>query len=294
MSGAPARILSMLSVNGAARVAGVVGSPVRQSLSPLIHNAWIAAASLDGVYIPLSPARDRFAALVDSLRGGSLVGLNVTLPFKAEALQAADVADAAAISAGAANLLLFHADGRVEARNTDGIGLLHAFAQQAPAWRPGAGPVLVLGAGGAARGAVAALQAVGARVRVANRTLARAQALAGGFAGVEVFALESLEAGVGDVSAIVNATAAGLEGEGAIELPWNAVAPEAVVMDVVYKPLHTSLLRRAQAEGHQIVDGLAMLIGQAIPSFEAFFGQAPPDHVDVRALALSALGEAAA
>ncbi len=293
MNRASAPILSALSVDGAARVAGVVGSPIRQSQSPLIHNAWLAAASLNGVYVPLSPARGRFAALVDSLRGGSLVGLNVTLPFKEAALQAADRADAAAISAGAANLLLFHADGSLEARNTDGVGLLHAFAEQAPDWRPAAGPVLVLGAGGAARGAVAALRSAGAQVRVANRTLARAETLAGGFPGVEVFALDRLAAGLADVSAIVNATAAGLEGEGAVELPWTAMAPGTVVMDMVYTPLHTSLLRRAQAEGHRTVDGLAMLIGQAIPSFEAFFGRAPPHDVDVRALALCALGAGA-
>jgi shikimate dehydrogenase len=277
--------------DGAARVAGVVGSPVRQSLSPLIHNAWIAAASLDAVYIPLCPAPHRFAALIDGLRGGSIVGLNVTLPFKVEALRLADCADGAARSAGAANLLVFHTDGAVEARNTDGIGLLRAFAEQAPDWSPEAGPVLVLGAGGAARGAVAALHAAGAVVRVANRTPARVHALADAFAGVEVAGLDDLTAAVAGVSAIVNATAAGLEGEGTLDLPWGAVAPRAVVMDMVYKPLHTALLCQARAAGLATVDGLAMLIGQAAPSFHAFFGQPPPPRVDVRALALAALGE---
>ena len=280
-----------MAFSGAARVAGVVGAPVRQSLSPLIHNAWIARAGLDAVYVPFSPAPDRFEGFVTALRGGSVVGLNITLPFKQAALKLADFADDAARTAGAANLLLFLPDGAVEARNTDGIGLLHAFAEQAPAWRPDAGPVLVLGAGGAARGAVAAFQAAGAVVRVANRTAARAQALAEAFAGVQAMGLDDLAASVGDVSAIVNATAAGLEGEGAVELPWAAVAPTAVVMDMVYKPLRTPLLRQAQAAGLATVDGLAMLIGQATPSFEALFGQ-PPPPVDVRALALAALGEA--
>ena len=283
--------MNRVAFSGAARVAGVVGAPVRQSLSPLIHNAWIAGAGLDAVYVPFSPSPERFEGFVTALRGGSVAGLNVTLPFKPAALKLADRADDAARAAGAANLLLFHPDGSVEARNTDGIGLLHAFAEQAPTWRLDAGPVLVLGAGGAARGAVAALQAAGAIVRVANRTAARAHALAEAFAGVQAMGLADLAAVVGDVSAIVNATAAGLEGEGAVDLPWAAVASTAVVMDMVYKPLHTPLLRRAQAAGLATVDGLAMLIGQALPSFEAFFGQ-PPPQVDVRAVALAALGEA--
>ena len=283
--------MNRLAFSGAARVAGVVGAPVGQSLSPLIHNAWIARAGLDAVYVPFSPALDRFEGFVTALRGGSVVGLNITLPFKQAALKLADFDDDAARTAGAANLLLFLPDGAVEARNTDGIGLLHAFAEQAPAWRADAGPVLVLGAGGAARGAVAALSAAGAVVRVANRTAARAHALAEAFAGVQAMGLDDLASAVDDVSAIVNATAAGLEGEGAVDLPWAAVAPAAVVMDMVYKPLRTPLLRQAQAAGLATVDGLAMLIGQAIPSFEALFGQpAPP--VDVRALALAALGEA--
>ncbi len=295
VSGAHARIVSALGVSGETRVAGVVGAPVRQSLSPLIHNAWITAARLDGLYVPFSPARDRFAAFVDSLRGGSLVGLNVTLPFKEEALKCADRTDAAASRAGAANLLLFHDDGSVEARNTDGIGLFSAFREQAPRWRPEAGPVLVLGAGGAARGAVAALQAAGAAVRVANRSSARAHDLAEQFTGVEAMGLDDLSRAVADVSAVVNATAAGLNDEGEIDLPWTAIASTVVIMDMVYRPLRTGLLRQAQAAGLATVDGLAMLIGQAVPSFQAFFGQPPPSsRVDVRALALSALSEAEA
>ncbi len=277
---------------GAARVAAVVGAPVRHSLSPLIHNAWIAAAGLDAAYIPMAPARNGLKALVDGLRGGVLVGLNVTLPFKEEALKLADRAEPAARAAGAANLLLFHPDGEVEARNTDGIGLLRAFAEQAPDWGPHAGPVLVLGAGGAARGAVAALYAAGAQVRVANRTAIRAHALADDFPGVRAWGLEDIAEAAIDLSAIVNATSAGLEDAGGLELPWAKAPSTAVVMDMVYRPLQTRLLRQARASGRPTVDGLAMLICQAAPSFEAFFGQSPPS-IDVRGLALTALGEAA-
>ena len=177
-------------ISGAAMVAGVVGAPVSHSLSPLIHTAWIQAAGLDAAYVPFAPPADGFEVLIDGLRRSGLRGLNVTLPFKARALALADRTDSAARAAGAANLLLIAPDGSVEACNTDGIGLLAAFAQQAPGWRPEAAPVVVLGAGGAARGAAAALRAAGAQVRLVNRTLARAQAVAAQVEGVEVFAAE--------------------------------------------------------------------------------------------------------
>ncbi len=272
----------------------MVGAPVRQSLSPLIHNAWIAAAGLDAVYVPFSPALDAFAAFVAGLKGGSLAGLNVTLPFKAAALAAADVADDAAVAAGAANLLLFRGDGQVEARNTDGIGLLHALNLQAPGWSDPDGPAVVLGAGGAARGAAAALTAASAQVQVVNRTHARAVALAEHLPGVEAVEMEQAPERLRGASLVVNATAAGLEGEGRFELPFHLLSPGAVVMDMVYKPLRTPFLRQAEAQGLRTVDGLAMLIGQAAPSFEALFGRPPPANVDVRALALAALGEAEA
>ena len=283
--------LAARALSGAARVAGVVGSPVRQSLSPLIHNAWIAAAGLDAVYVPFSPAPQRFEAFVDSLRGGALVGLNVTLPFKEAALKLADRADAPAQAAGAANLLLFDEDGAIEARNTDGIGLLAALAEQAPGWRPQAGPVVVLGAGGAARGAAAALLEAGAKVRLANRSHERAVRLAAALPGVEAVPAAGLRDALAEAAAVVNATAAGLQGEGVLDIPLEAVWPGTVVVDMVYKPLHTPLLRQATALGLPTVDGLAMLIGQALPSFQALFGVAAPRYVDVRALALAALGE---
>ena len=279
---------------GAARVAGVVGAPVRQSLSPLIHNAWIAAAGLDAVYAPFSPAPGRFEVFVEGMRGGGLCGLNVTLPFKEAALACADKADTAARACGAANLLLFDTDGGIEARNTDGLGLLQAFAEQAPTWRPKGARVLVLGAGGAARAAVCAFCSAGAEVWIVNRTHARAVALVEGLGIGEAVEADRLPELIADTSAIVNATAAGLEGSGQLEIPLARAKAGAVVMDMVYKPLRTPLLSQASACSLSTVDGLAMLIGQARPSFQALFGVAPPAQVDVRALALAALGEAPA
>jgi shikimate dehydrogenase len=281
----------MIRLSGAAAVAGVVGAPVRHSLSPLIHNAWIAAAGLDAAYVPFAPAPDAFPELVQGLRRSGLRGLNVTLPFKEQALSLADQADAASRQAGAANLLLFDESGAIQARNTDGLGLLAAFERQAPDWRPTTGPVLVLGAGGAARGAVSALIEASAAVRLVNRTLAKAEALAAAFPGVQAFPLDKVGEAMAGAGALINATAAGLGESAGLDLPLDRLPASAVVMDMVYKPLRTGLLQAADSRGLRTVDGLAMLIGQAIPSFEAFFGRPPPQDVDVRALALQALGE---
>ncbi len=279
-----------MTPSGAATVAGVAGWPVRHSLSPLIHAAWLADAGVDGAYVPFAVPPGRFAAFVEGLRGGAVRGLNVTLPHKEAAFALADRRSGAAEAAGAANLLLFEPDGSVAADNTDGAGLVGAL-EAADALR---GPALVLGAGGAARGAVAALLLRGMEVRVANRTRARAEALADGLPALRAFGWEALDAAADGAALVVNATRAGLEGDGAIPLPWDRLAPGAAAMDMVYAPLRTPFLRAAEARGLATVDGLAMLLGQARPSFAAFYGVQPPAEVDVRALCLRALGEAPA
>ncbi|HRD45424.1 MAG TPA: shikimate dehydrogenase, partial [Caulobacter sp.] len=147
----------MSRITGAALVAGIVGRPVTHSLSPVLHNAWIEAAGLNAAYVPLAPTAGGFPALVEGLRGGVIRGVNVTIPFKEEALACADEAGERARLAGASNLLLFREDGSVFADNTDGLGMLAALAVQAPGFDPKAGPAIILGAGGAAGGAAAAL-----------------------------------------------------------------------------------------------------------------------------------------
>lgn len=271
--------------------AGVVGSPARHSLSPLIHGAWLQAAGIDGVYGLYDIAPDGFSALIEQVRAEGLSGLNVTLPFKEQALAMADEVSRLARMSAAANLLVFR-DGKIIADNTDGLGLLQALTEQAPQLIISGAKVVMLGAGGAARGAVAALVEAGAEVVVVNRTLARAERLVediGAVSGSTKLSAAGLADALEGAALIVNATSAGLNGanEGGFDL---AAAPEtAVVMDMVYKPLLTSLLRDARDRGHRVVDGLAMLIGQARPSFEAFYGVAAPSDVDVRALCLAEL-----
>lgn len=278
-------------ITGKTVVAGVVGQPVTHSLSPILHNAWLAAAGIDGVYVALPIAGDGFERFAKGMGGGVLRGVNITLPFKEAALKAATRASDRAEQARAANVLLFEPDGRILADNTDGLGLLGAFAAQAPQWDATAGPVAVIGAGGAARGAVAALLSEGApKVFVVNRTARKAEALARAM-GPKVFALplNHVAGALKGATAVINATSAGLNGEDVLDLPLHLTDPATVVMDMVYRPLETPLLRQARDLGRPTVDGLEMLIRQAEPAFALFFGELPSREVDARALVLKAL-----
>lgn len=282
-----------MRITGAAAVAGIVGAPVAHSLSPLLHNAWLEAAGLDGAYVPFAIGEGGLEGFVDGMRGGAVVGVNVTAPFKERALAAADIADEAAQAAGAANLLLFRTDGVVAARNVDGLGLLAALAEQAPRLQLDGAVVVLIGAGGAARGAaVTLLQAGAAEVRVVNRTFERARGLVAGLGeAASAWPWESLGEVMAAADLVVNATSRAAD-EAPLEAPWSDARKDAVAMDMTYRPLRTPFLREAAARGLTTVDGLAMLIGQARPSFEALYGAPPPD-MDVRATALTVLGEAA-
>jgi shikimate dehydrogenase len=278
-----------MTITAHTRVAGVAGAPIRHSLSPLLHNAWLKEAGIDGVYVAFAPPQDAFPAFAEGLRGGAVVGLNVTIPFKQQALTLADDASGLARASGAANLLLFHENGRIEARNTDGEGMMAALAAQAPHFDPRSGPALVLGAGGAARGAVAALLEAGSpQVIVVNRTLDRAEHLAQAL-GPRVRAFDRPDWAAPDAVLIVNATSLGLGGGAGPRVPWKSLPDTAVAMDMVYKPLRTEFLAGAEERGLTIVDGLEMLIRQAIPSFQAFYGQPPPPELDERRLLLDVL-----
>lgn len=261
-------------------VAGVAGQPIAHSLSPLIHGTWIEALGLDARYEAFAPADEAgFEALVQDIRRGRLRGLNVTAPFKERALALADEASETARICGSANLLVL-GDKGLRADSTDGEGFLAALAEQTPGLDLRDRPVLVLGAGGAARAAVAALVKAGARVSVANRTRARAEALAAEL-GAFTAGPEALE----EALLVVNALSV------APDIDVSALPDNAILMDMTYRPLATAFLAAGEARGLAIVDGLAMLVGQARPSFRALFGVEPPP-VDVRAAALAALGGA--
>ena len=275
--------MSAHRITGAAQVAGIAGRPVAHSLSPIIHNAWLAAGGIDGAYVPFAPADAAgFEALVAAGRAGLIQGLNVTAPFKEQAFALADEATPAARLTASANILTFQ-DGRVQADSSDGIGLMRGLKDQAPDLKIKGRAVVMLGAGGAARAGAGALVEAGAEVRIVNRSLDRAEALAADLGpSVRVMAADGAFEGA---ALVINA----LSVQPAVD--FDRITPGTVVMDMTYKPLWTPFLTAARARGLKTVDGLSMLIGQAAPSFEALFRR-PPPPLDLRTLLLAHLGEA--
>ncbi len=273
---------------GAARLAGVVGDPIAHSLSPSLMSAWIEAAGIDAVYAPFAVDREDAAAFFRGMARTALVGLNVTLPHKQTALTVSDRASEAAQAIGAANLLTFHA-GEISADNTDAAGFLNAL--RAAGVDPARGPALILGAGGAARAIIYALVKAGApEIRLSNRSLANAEQLAQDLAPqARIYEWAQRDQALEQVALVVNATALGLAGSADLLLDWRTAPADAVAADSVYKPLQTGFLRAASQRGLETVDGLGMLIGQARPSYKAFFGDAPSEAVDARALLVSLL-----
>lgn len=270
-------------ITGAALLGGIVGYPVSHSLSPVIHNAWLEAGGIDAAYAAFAP-RDAagFEALAAAGRAGLIAGVNVTAPFKEQAFALADEAGAAARLTGSANILVFE-EGRVRAESADGAGVLYALAEQAPGLTLNGASVVILGAGGAARAGAGALIEAGAALSILNRTRERAEGLA---ADLGPAVSVAPDAGVlEDADLVINALSV------APDIALETLKPSAVVMDMTYKPVVTPLLAAARARGLTAVDGLAMLIGQATPSFEAIFRR-PPPPLDLRALLLAHLGEA--
>lgn len=268
------------TISGAAKVGGIAGHPIGHSLSPVIHNAWIAAAGMDAAYVPFAPADEAgFEALVAAGRAGLLMGINVTAPFKEQAFALADSASDAARGSGSANVLVFR-DSRVACDSTDGFGMMWAISDQAPGLTVKDQPVVILGAGGAARAAAGTLIAEGARVRILNRSRDRAEALAADL-GPSVTVVDEADAFAGAVL-VINALSI------RPTLDLARLEDQTAVMDMTYRPVDTEFLLAARARGLRTVDGLGMLIGQAGPSFTAIFGVEPP-ALPLRPLLLAAI-----
>jgi shikimate dehydrogenase len=258
-------------------VAAVLGDPVAHSRSPALHGHWLARHGVAGHYIPLRVPQGGLPAALGCLARLGFAGANVTIPHKEAALALANTASDRARRIGAANLLTFGPGGATHADNTDGAGFLAGLQAAVPEWRPRAGPALVLGAGGAARAIVDALAAAGvAEIRIANRTRARAVALACAAGPVaKVVDWDAAPPSIGAAALLVNTTSLGMTGQPPLTLDLARLDPAAVVADIVYSPLETDLLRAARQRGCRTVDGLAMLLHQAVPAFEAFFGPRP-------------------
>ncbi len=274
------------------RRACVIGWPVEHSRSPLIQRYWLKLYGIDGAYEKEAVRPEDFASFLGSLAARGYAGANVTLPHKEAALRAAAIADEAARAIGAANTLWLDQTGRLCASNTDAYGFMTNLDEEAPGWNEGRRPVLVLGAGGAARAILYSLLAAGAsRILLANRTRERAEALAQGFGpSVHVVDWEDRNRALVGCGLLVNATSLGMTGKEPLDIDLAALPQDAVVADIVYSPLETKLLAAARARGNRTVDGLGMLLHQAVPGFERWFGVRPEVTPALRAHATASLG----
>jgi shikimate dehydrogenase len=274
----------------------VIGWPVEHSRSPLIHRYWLAQYGIDGTYDKEAVRPEDFAAFVGALAEHGYVGANVTLPHKEAALRLAHTSDEAAIAIGAANTLWLDADGHLHASNTDAYGFTTNLDAEAAQWNEGLGAAMVLGAGGAARAVLYGLiKATDAKIFLANRTRARAEALAHLFGPrVEVVDWEARNAALGTCGLLVNTTSLGMTGQAPLDIDLTALPQDAVVADIVYNPLLTPLLVAAAKRGNPTVDGLGMLLRQAVPGFERWFGVRPEVTPALRAHVVASLAPEAA
>jgi shikimate dehydrogenase len=278
-----------MTISGKAKIAGVIGWPIGHSLSPALHGFWIGQHQLDAAYVPFAVRPEDFTRVVGLMPAQGLRGANVTLPHKEAAYLLCDERDEAAVATGAVNTLVFEG-GRVLGRNTDVFGFTEALREDGVGDLSGKKAV-VLGAGGAARAIVFALLSMGvARVVVVNRTIAKAQSLAVFFgAHVEAQAWENVSSCLADCDVLVNTTSLGMKGQPDLQLDLGTLKSDAVVSDIVYRPLETNLLQQAKARGHRIVGGLGMLLHQARPGFAAWFGVEPQVSPALRAHLVSVL-----
>jgi shikimate dehydrogenase len=271
-------------------LAGVLGHPIAHSRSPALHGFWLKRLGIKGHYIPMDVAPADLEATLRFLPKLGFVGLNVTIPHKEAVLKLADVVTDRAALIGAANTLIYRKDGRIHADNTDGAGFIANLRQNAPNWQPTAGPAAVFGAGGAARAVVASLIEVGVpEIRIANRTRPRAEALRADF-GHRVRVVDWVHGShmLEDAATVINTTSLGMTGKQDFQITLDALARGAVVNDLVYTPLKTQFLIEAEHRGATVVDGLGMLLHQAAPGFERWFGQRPEVDEETRRAVLSA------
>jgi shikimate dehydrogenase len=257
--------------------AGVVGWPIGQSLSPMMHAHWIAQYEIDAEYLPLGVPPEEFSERIASLNASGFAGVNVTIPHKQAAYNLSSTLDADARAAGAVNLLIFE-NKKIHGRNTDVSGFSAALNNALGEGAARNGPVVLLGAGGAARAVIIALVKNGAtEIRILNRTRARAEGRAEAIDGarINVFEWGDWSPAFANAGLLVNTTSLGMVGKEPLDVALEALPDKSAVADIVYNPLETGLLREAKSRGHRTMDGLGMLMYQAVPAFTAWFGITP-------------------
>lgn len=265
-------------------LAAVIGHPIAHSRSPRLHGYWLRKYGIEGHYVPMDVAPDDLSSVIKAMPKMGYVGANVTIPHKEAVMAFVDTLTDSAKAIGAVNTLVFEKDGTVTGDNTDGYGFIENLRQGAPDWKAEAGPAMVLGAGGAARAIVFSLLEAGVpKVMISNRTKARAEALCADFGQkVEVVDWDKAEGALAGIETLVNTTSLGMLGKAPLKISLDALSSGATVTDIVYNPLETDLLRRARERGCPTVDGLGMLLHQAVPGFEAWFGTRPDVDAGLR------------
>ena len=263
------------------RLAAVLGDPVDHSLSPVLHDHWLRRYGIRGHYVPVHVEQRRLPTVLESLQQLGFAGVNVTVPHKEQVLQLSDSMSEAAQRIGAANTLTFTASG-IHADNTDAYGFTWNILDAMPGWQPR--HVTLLGAGGASRAVLAALMEQGAfDIRLVNRNLARAEALATEFgASVQPVPWTDRHDCLKGCDTLINATTLGMIGKPELTLNIDELAGDALVTDLVYTPLETALLAIARQRGNPVIDGFGMLLHQAVPAFERWFGKRPVVDQDLR------------
>ena len=269
-------------------LAGVIGSPIAHSKSPQLHRHWLKTYGITGHYIPMDVSPENLETVLRALPQMGFVGVNITIPHKEKVMEIADLITDRATLIGAANTLIFRKDGKIHADNTDGYGFIENLKAGAPNWNPRSGPAAVLGAGGAARAVIASLLDAGVpEILLSNRTRVRADNLQNNF-GSRVQVYDWVQAGnmIDDAALLVNTTSLGMIGKGEMRVPLDGLRPQTIVTDLVYAPLKTKMLATAEEYGCTTVDGLGMLLHQAVPAFERWFGRRPEVDRATRAAAL--------
>lgn len=268
----------------------VIGHPIAHSLSPILHGYWLKRYGIKGYYVPLDVAADDLGKALEMLPKMGFIGANVTIPHKQALVALAHRISDRADVIGAANTVVFDDEGLIHADNTDGYGFTQNLRQAIPDWDPSQAPCAVFGAGGASRAVIAALIDLGApEVRLTNRTMTRAVTLEQQFGDPLVsFPWEETAKVLEGCGTVVNTTSLGMVGEPDFDLDLSAMVPGAVATDLVYTPLETPFLKAAAEKGARTVDGLGMLIHQAVPGFERWFGVRPEVDEDTRKTVLSA------
>ena len=269
-------------------LAGVIGAPVAHSRSPRLHQHWLSMLDLPGYYIPMHVEPVDLETALRNLPKLGFVGVNITVPHKERALELADHVSDQAKRIGAANTLAYGPDGDIHADNTDAYGFDRNLRQYAPDWDPARGLAIIFGAGGAARAVIVALLDSGVpQIRITNRTRSRAEALKQQFGDrLTVVDWDQAGAALEGAATVVNTTSLGMTGHPSWPVPLDRLHPDAVVTDIVYTPLETSLLSAARAKGCHCVDGLGMLLHQGVPGFERWFGMRPEVDSATRAAVL--------